>query len=68
MGTEDSRGEGSSVHNSYVIELISSNTVFHFPSFVVDLDKRILIKWLSTIWPHLTQFPGFNAMMALIRV
>lgn len=40
VGTEDSGGEANLVHNSHVIELIGTNNVFHFPSFVAHLDKE----------------------------
>ncbi len=64
VGMENSRGEASSVHNSHVIELIGTDTVFHFPSFVAHFDKRILIKWVSPVTPHFKKFQGFNAVMA----
>lgn len=64
VGMEDSRGEASSIRNSHVIELIGTNAVFHFPSFVAHLDKRILIKWVSPKTSHFIKLQGFNAVMA----
>lgn len=68
VGTEDSREEASSVHNSCVIELIGTNTVFHFPSFVAHLDKRFFIKRVCIIILLLIKFQCLNAVMALIRI
>lgn len=39
VGTEDPRGEAGALHNSRVIELISTNTAFHFPSLQLIVIK-----------------------------
>lgn len=71
IGTEERRkeeerveikdgGEASSVHNLHVIELIDTNTVFHFPSFVAHLGGKILIKCINKIILDIKKFHGFN--------
>ncbi len=65
VGIKD-RGEASALHNSRVIELIGTHSVFHFLSFVACVDERILIKLVNIIIPI---FKSFKILVeCLIRI